>query len=134
MQLRSVCAVCAVKSTNLFPANFWRLCVVWAIACAYQNEERRQTMSTRQRKPQDSIDQTLWQKMVCLLNKIRFRMAYWNIVTTATALLLLGGLFYSTTAQNLPLPEHTSLQQIEFVKDTLQLCFFLGLVILLVFT
>jgi signal transduction histidine kinase len=74
------------------------------------------------------------QKMVCLLSRIRLRLVFWNIVTTATALLLLGGLFYSTTAQNLPLPEHTSFQQIEFVKDTLQLCFFLGLVILLVFT
>lgn len=89
---------------------------------------------TRYRKPQDSVDQTIWQKTVCLPGRIRLWLTFWNIITTTTALLLLGGLFYSITDQKLPLPEHTSLQRIEFVKNTLQLCFFLGLVIVLIFT
>ncbi len=83
-------------------------------------------MRTRHEKRQESNDQTLWQKMVCQLGSIRFRLTLWYVVTTTGVLLLFGGLLYSTIAKMLPSPDHISLPQI-----ALQI-FLLGLAILLV--
>jgi len=66
-------------------------------------------MSTRHRKPQDSIDQTLWQKTVCVLSSIRVRLTLWYVVTTIAVLLFFEGLLYSTIIKMLPSLDHTNL-------------------------
>src|SRR3989440_11104039 len=85
-------------------------------------------MRTRNGKRQDSNDQSLWQKLVCQLSSIRIRLTLWYVMTTTAALLLFGGLLYTTIAKMLPAPDHISLPQ-----TGLQI-FLLGLAILMFIT
>lgn len=85
-------------------------------------------MSTHHRKPQDSIDQTLWQKTIGLLSSIRVRLTLWYVVTTIAVLLFFEGSLYSTIVKMLP-----SLDDTNFPQMILQF-FELGLGILLFIT